>query len=165
VARDGPGHSRASTPLRARGERLPAGAFGAPHVRDRVFAIAVADIGHAGLEGAGQTTGSRRDGGAASDAACEDRQGARPGREALGRVAAGGGVVAVADREGNAESPSTGESTSPRSGVGRPSTGLHLSPWFVEWMMGAPAGWSDPACPLSATEFSCRQASCADDGS
>jgi hypothetical protein len=35
---------------------------------------------------------------------------------------------------------------------------LRLSPWFVEWMMGAPEGWSDPDCPLSATEFSSRQA-------
>jgi hypothetical protein len=40
----------------------------------------------------------------------------------------------------------------------KPSTGLRLSPSFVEWMIGAPAGWSDPDCPLSATEFSARSA-------
>lgn len=47
----------------------------------------------------------------------------------------------------------SGEATSPPSGAGRPSTGLRLSPWFVEWMIGAPLGWSDPDCPLSATEY------------
>jgi len=50
----------------------------------------------------------------------------------------------------------TGESSDPLSSVGSGSTDAHLSPWFVEWMMGAPEGWSDPACPLSATEFACR---------
>jgi hypothetical protein len=60
---------------------------------------------------------------------------------------------------------SSGASSSPRSGAGRSSTGLRLSPWFVEWMIGAPHGWSDPDCPLSATEFSSTPASCADGGS
>lgn len=50
----------------------------------------------------------------------------------------------------------SGGTTVQRSGGGKPSTGLRLSPWFVEWMIGAPAGWSDPACPLSATEFRSR---------
>jgi len=54
---------------------------------------------------------------------------------------------------------STGESSSPPSGAGRPSSaGLRLNPSFVEWMMGAPAGWTDPDCPLSATEFSSKPA-------
>jgi hypothetical protein len=53
-------------------------------------------------------------------------------------------------------SPSTGESTSPQSGDGRPSTGVRLSPCFEEWMLGLPQGWSDPDCPLSATEFKSR---------
>ncbi|MGA2929552.1 MAG: hypothetical protein ABSG43_26895 [Solirubrobacteraceae bacterium] len=47
----------------------------------------------------------------------------------------------------------SGASTSPRSAAGSRSRGLRLSPWFVEWMIGAPAGWSDPACRLSVTEF------------
>ena len=51
------------------------------------------------------------------------------------------------------ESLSTGASTEPPSADGKPSKGLDLSPWFVEWMMGAPVGWSDPDVPLSATEF------------
>jgi hypothetical protein len=51
---------------------------------------------------------------------------------------------------------STGESTSPQSDAGKQSTDAHLSPWFVEWMMGLPEGWSDPDCPLSATEFKSR---------
>lgn len=41
---------------------------------------------------------------------------------------------------------------------GSPSSDNRLSPWFVEWMMGAPEGWSDPDCPLSATEFRSRSA-------
>jgi hypothetical protein len=54
---------------------------------------------------------------------------------------------------------STGASTNPPSDAGNePSDDRRLSPWFVEWMMGAPEGWSDPDCPLSATEFSSRQA-------
>jgi hypothetical protein len=57
------------------------------------------------------------------------------------------------------ELPSTGASTDPQSDAGKASTDLRLSPWFVEWMMGAPEGWSDPDCPLSATEFKCRLAS------
>lgn len=52
-----------------------------------------------------------------------------------------------------AESESNGATMSPPSDAGKPSTGLRLSPWFVEWMIGAPQGWSDPDCLLSATEF------------
>jgi hypothetical protein len=48
---------------------------------------------------------------------------------------------------------STGPSTDQPSSAGKTSTVLRLSPSFVEWMIGAPAGWSDPDCPLSATEF------------
>jgi len=51
------------------------------------------------------------------------------------------------------ESLSSGANTQPRSTDGSKSPALRLSPWFVEWMIGAPAGWSDPACPLSVTEF------------
>ena len=54
------------------------------------------------------------------------------------------------------ESPSTGETSSPQSDDGSRSSDLHLSPWFVEWMMGLPEGWSDPDCQLSATEFRSR---------
>lgn len=58
---------------------------------------------------------------------------------------------------------STGVTMNSQSGDGkRSSAGLALNPWFVEWMMGAPEGWSDPDCPLSATEFSSRQAGSAD---
>jgi hypothetical protein len=55
-----------------------------------------------------------------------------------------------------------GAPTNPPSTDGSTSTGLRLSPWFVEWMMGAPEGWSDPDCPLSATEFRSRWASSPD---
>jgi hypothetical protein len=54
---------------------------------------------------------------------------------------------------------STGGSTDLPSSAGKLSTDRYLSPWFVEWMMGAPEGWSDPACRLSATEFRSRWAS------
>lgn len=47
----------------------------------------------------------------------------------------------------------SGASTDPQSDVGSRFTDLRLSPSFVEWMIGAPAGWSDPDCRLSATEF------------
>jgi hypothetical protein len=53
---------------------------------------------------------------------------------------------------------STGASTAPLSPGGKNSSGgMRLSPWFVEWMMGAPEGWTDPECPLSAMGFSCRR--------
>ena len=60
------------------------------------------------------------------------------------------------------ESLSNGASTSPPSDDGKPSTAPRLSPWFVEWMIGAPPGWSDPDCPLSATEFASMWAISAD---
>lgn len=64
-----------------------------------------------------------------------------------------------------AVSLSNGASTDPPSdGAGSRSTALRLSPWFEEWMMGAPQGWSDPDCPLSATEFSSMQAGASDGG-
>jgi hypothetical protein len=50
----------------------------------------------------------------------------------------------------------SGGRTVRQSGVGKRSSDLRLSPWFVEWMIGAPPGWSDPDCPLSATEFKSR---------
>jgi hypothetical protein len=53
---------------------------------------------------------------------------------------------------------SNGASTNPRSNDGKQFKDLHLNPWFVEWMTGAPPGWSDPGCPLSATEFKSRLA-------
>jgi hypothetical protein len=53
---------------------------------------------------------------------------------------------------------SPGAPTRTRSGAGKLSTDLRLSPWFVEWMIGAPHGWSDPDCRLSATEFKSRSA-------
>jgi len=46
-----------------------------------------------------------------------------------------------------------GASTSPPSDAGNGSQALLLNPCFVEWMQGLPADWSDPDCPLSATEF------------
>lgn len=61
---------------------------------------------------------------------------------------------------------SNGANTPVPSNVGSPSSAdVLLSPWFVEWMMGAPEGWSDPDCPLSATEFSSRPAGSVDVGS
>lgn len=58
---------------------------------------------------------------------------------------------------------SSGASTRPPSDDGSKSTGqrLHLSPEFVEWMMGMPScgvcgrGWTDPDCPHSVTVFTC----------
>jgi hypothetical protein len=55
--------------------------------------------------------------------------------------------------------PSNGASTKPPSDAGRPSPAPRLNPSFVEWMLGAPAGWSDPGCLLSAMEFKSRSAS------
>ena len=52
-----------------------------------------------------------------------------------------------------------GVHTNPQYDAGKGSSAdLSLSPSFVEWLMGTPAGWSDPDCPLSATEFSSRPA-------
>jgi hypothetical protein len=78
-------------------------------------------------------------------------------RLGAGSVAAGGGksVEQVALEEWL----SNGAISSPPSDDGSASTDLRLSPWFVEWMMGAPDGWSDPDCLLSATEFKSRWAS------
>jgi hypothetical protein len=53
---------------------------------------------------------------------------------------------------------SIGASTSPPSDDGKPSKAPLLNPCFVEWMLGAPARWSDPDCQLSATEFKSRPA-------
>jgi hypothetical protein len=54
---------------------------------------------------------------------------------------------------------SIGASTDPPSSDGsEPSVGLLENPCFREWLLGAPEGWSDPDCPLSATEFKSRSA-------
>jgi hypothetical protein len=50
----------------------------------------------------------------------------------------------------------SGGATTRQSGDGSKSTALRLSPWFVEWMIGAPPGWSDSDCLLSAMEFKSR---------
>jgi hypothetical protein len=60
-------------------------------------------------------------------------------------------------------SVSSGVSTAQPSEGGKRSTDLRLSPWFVEWMIGLPQGWSDPDCPLSATEFKSNSASSSGD--
>lgn len=49
-----------------------------------------------------------------------------------------------------------GDDTPPPSSDGKPSSVPLLNPCFVEWMIGAPEGWSDPGCPLSVTEFKSR---------
>lgn len=51
------------------------------------------------------------------------------------------------------ESQSNGVHSRQLLRAGHPLSDLRLSPYFVEWMIGAPPGWSDPDCPLSATEF------------
>jgi hypothetical protein len=66
------------------------------------------------------------------------------------------GLVNTLERA--AASPSTGPSSSPPSDAGSKPTALRLNPSFVEWMMGAPDGWSNPDCLLSATEFRSRSA-------
>lgn len=53
----------------------------------------------------------------------------------------------------------TGAATPGRSPDGKKSPAPLLNPCFVEWMLGLPEGWSDPDCPLSATEFRSRLAS------
>jgi len=60
---------------------------------------------------------------------------------------------------------SRGASTSPQSDDGSRFTDLRLSPSFVEWMIGAPPGWSDPDCPLSATDYRSRSQRWPDDSS
>jgi hypothetical protein len=65
-------------------------------------------------------------------------------------------VLSKAGFKQPAEWQSSGASTSPPSSDGSESTDLRLSPWFVEWMMGLPEGWSSPDCLLSAMEFKSR---------
>jgi len=68
---------------------------------------------------------------------------------------------------GNNQSPSAGAAVRPSldgvstampSADGSKSQGLRLNPEFVEWMLGAPQGWSDPASALSAMESKSRSA-------
>jgi hypothetical protein len=54
------------------------------------------------------------------------------------------------------EIPPTGAATPEQSPDGKKSPAPLLNPSFVAWMLGMPAEWSDPACPLTATEFSSR---------
>lgn len=49
-----------------------------------------------------------------------------------------------------------GDDTPLPSSDGKPSSVPLLNPCFVEWMIGAPEGWSDPGCPLSVMEFKSR---------
>jgi hypothetical protein len=56
-----------------------------------------------------------------------------------------------------------GEPTSPPSDDGKKPPAPLLNPCFVEWMLGLPEGWSDPDCPLSATEFRSRLATSSGD--
>jgi DNA-cytosine methyltransferase len=126
---------------------FPAAAFGAPHLRDRVFAIAAHPDRVAGAEGEPRllpTPLSR----------ATERS---PERHAAARAEMGrqpSDLRAVV---------SLGEPTGPQSADGKPrSAAPRLNPSFVEWMMGAPAGWTDPACRLSVTEFSSRPASTSD---
>lgn len=51
---------------------------------------------------------------------------------------------------------SDGEPTSPQSDDGKKSPAPLLNPSFVAWMLGMPAEWSDPDCPLTAMAFSAR---------
>jgi hypothetical protein len=52
---------------------------------------------------------------------------------------------------------SNGASTPAPSNDGSvPLDGLLENPCFREWLLGAPEGWSDPDCQLSATEFKSR---------
>lgn len=59
----------------------------------------------------------------------------------------------------------SGASTREPSPDGSKSPAPLLSPYFVEWMLGLPAGWSDPDCPLSATAFSSKRGSSSADAS
>lgn len=47
----------------------------------------------------------------------------------------------------------TGADTPERSSGGKKSPVPLLNPSFVAWMQGMPDDWSDPNCPLTATEF------------
>lgn len=51
---------------------------------------------------------------------------------------------------------SSGANTKPPSDDGNTYTDSRLNPSFVEWMIGAPQGWTDTDCPLSVTEFKFR---------
>ena len=67
-------------------------------------------------------------------------------KQELGRTASGGGDLQAQsiDLSGPpAPTPRSGKESKPR-----------LNPRFVEWLMGLPAGWSDPGSPVSATELS-----------
>lgn len=63
-----------------------------------------------------------------------------------------GASMADVEEEWGLRSP--GDASSPPSDAGKRSTGLRRNPSFREWLMGAPEAWTDPASPLSATEFS-----------
>jgi hypothetical protein len=52
-----------------------------------------------------------------------------------------------------------GDATPAPSSDGKRSPARRLSPFFVEWMLGLPHGFSDPDCQLSATEFRSRSRS------
>jgi len=52
-----------------------------------------------------------------------------------------------------------GATTRPRFSDGKKPPAPLLNPCFVEWMLGAPEGWSDPDCPHSAMAFKSRLAS------
>lgn len=52
-----------------------------------------------------------------------------------------------------------GAPTPEQSTDGKKSPAPLLNPCFVEWMLGLPARWSDPDCPLSATEFKSKRGS------
>jgi hypothetical protein len=60
---------------------------------------------------------------------------------------------------------SIGEPTPEESPDGKKSPAPLLNPCFVAWMLGAPEGWSDPNCPLSAMAFKSKQGSSSADAS
>lgn len=78
----------------------------------------------------------------------------------MSRPASGGDdLLTGLRRQAEGLATSRGDRTSPRSDDGKQrSDAPRLSPWFVEWMLGVPSGWTDPDCPLSATEFRSRSA-------
>jgi DNA (cytosine-5)-methyltransferase 1 len=174
---------------------LPAAAVGAPHLRDRVFAVAT----YADGQPVRQQPEPEREGG--RTAGSLDGDGAPPADATIvaqrepadeGDALAGSGEArlepprrwcsfsrlrwpamgraAVRARRRTHARPIRRAATSPTSAsrlaeygpaIRRWEQGLkrvRLNPSFVEWMIGAPDGWSDPDCPLSATEFRSRSA-------
>lgn len=121
---------------------VPAAAVGAPHERDRLFALAAAPTDSDG----DRLQGERRGG-------VLDRERAARGDDPHGR----GGAPPLCHADGQRRQGSRPEETpwvwDGRDESGGGGYGMRLSPCFVEWMMGLPTGWTE----TGPTESTCSE--------